>query len=98
MIPLENRPPFDPSRGFVVRTAIYSNGRHLKSGDRFDPRAAECDDRRVRMLWEHRYIDCLPPEPAASAPAAPPAKEKSGKGRKPAPDVLSDAAASEHET
>jgi hypothetical protein len=60
------RPLFDPSRGFRVKVAFYGNGRHYQPGDRFDPRDAECDDRRVRMLWEQRLIDCEPADSANS--------------------------------
>lgn len=56
------RPNYEPQRGFVVRCAFYANGRHYQNGDRFDPRDAECDERRLRQLWEARYVDCLPAE------------------------------------
>lgn len=101
------RPNYEPSRGFVVRVAFYANGRNFKNGDRFDPRDAECDDRRLRQLWDARYIDCL------AADALPAGSEQPTRGAEmlaPAPvtsdqsppassggEVLNDLEASAHE-
>lgn len=65
-----SRPPFDPSRGFVVRQAFQAADRCLKPGDPFIPRDLECDDRRVLQLWSAHFIECNPaPSGATVAPA-----------------------------
>lgn len=86
-LPDLSRPPYDPSRGFVVLQPFHTTDRQLKAGDPFDPRLVDGDQRRLQQLWAARYIDCRPP-----APPAPPASKK---GKPPVLDALE---ASEHET
>jgi len=70
----------------VVRQAFYAGDRHLKAGDPFDPRAADCEPYRVQQLWSARYIDCNPAPVAKSEPAPPaekaeqPKKQSAAKG------------------
>lgn len=78
--PDANRAVWDPDKVILVRKPFAWSGVEYKIGDTFDWRALDCDERRLRQLWDRRMIDCgslpsvLLPTKSANAPLQPPTR------------------------
>lgn len=63
------REDFDPTRSFVAFKNFPYNGKDIKEGDKFPPNGVSLSTRKMRQLYESRYLIMAPigTEPVATA-------------------------------
>ena len=51
------RPPFSPSGDFIVGREFRFAGRDFRPGEKFPQRRLACSPRRLRQLYDGRYLN-----------------------------------------
>ena len=70
-----NRLPFSPKGPFIAIKRMKANGRLWEVGDEVNPKHLSVDDRRLRLLYEGKFINMKGDDAQPDEPEKDPVKE-----------------------